>query len=201
MNYIKQLNQFKPANEQEKQDKRVILDYIEKYPHNVLLRENHVAHITSSGFIMNKDLSKVLMVHHNILNKWAWTGGHADGDKDLLKVAIKEAKEETGIADVVPISEEIMSIDILPVPAHRKNKSYINTHLHLSIAYVLVANENQEVSVKEDENSGVKWIPVEELTKDNFNDYDSYLYGKLITRAGRQGDGTGDRGTFRLSPF
>lgn len=199
MNYIKQLNDFKPANEQEEQDKKVILDYIEKYQHNVLLRENYVAHITSSGFIMNKDLTKALMVHHNILNKWAWTGGHADGDEGLLRVAIKEAKEETGIVDVAPISDEIMSIDILPVPAHRKNGVYINTHLHLSIAYVLVANENEETTIKEDENSGVSWIPVEEFTKDNFNDYDTYLYGKLIKRAKDKAK-NGDGGTFRLSP-
>lgn len=183
MNYIKQINQFIPTNEQEQHDKKVILDFIKKNPHNVLLRENHVAHITSSGFIMNKDLSKVLMVHHNILNKWAWTGGHADGDINLLEVAIKEAKEETGVKVFVPLSEEIMSIDILPVPAHRKNDGYINTHLHLSIAYVLIANESERISVKEDENSDVSWMPIEELTKANFNDYDTYLYGKLIRRS------------------
>ncbi|WMM23788.1 GNAT family N-acetyltransferase [Tissierella sp. MB52-C2] len=46
---------------------------------------------------MNKSLDKVLMIHHNIRNTWAWTGGHVDGDSDFLHVAIKEAKEETGI--------------------------------------------------------------------------------------------------------
>ena len=49
--------------------------------------------MTSSGLIFNKNLDKILMVHHNIYNTWSWTGGHADGEDDLLKVAIKEAKE------------------------------------------------------------------------------------------------------------
>jgi len=61
-----------------------------------LLRDNEIAHITSSGFILNKSLDKALLIHHNIRNVWAWTGGHADGNSNLLEVAIQEAVEETG---------------------------------------------------------------------------------------------------------
>ena len=56
---------------------------------DVLVRDNEIAHITSSGFIVNKLRTKVLMIHHNIYNSWGWTGGHADGDEDLLYVAMK----------------------------------------------------------------------------------------------------------------
>src|SRR5699024_1093539 len=97
MDYIKAIENYNPINEQEMQDKKVILNYIKHFSNNVLLRDNEIAHITSSGFITNKSLDKVLLVHHNIRNVWSWTGGHADGDDDLLHVAIKEAKEETGI--------------------------------------------------------------------------------------------------------
>lgn len=83
---------FVPTNEQEASDQKIILSYIQQYAHNVLLRDNPIAHITSSGFLMNKQLDKVLLVHHNIRNVWAWTEGHADGDSDLLHVAIKEAR-------------------------------------------------------------------------------------------------------------
>ncbi|EPZ55371.1 NUDIX domain protein [[Clostridium] sordellii ATCC 9714] len=76
--------------------------------------------MTSSGFIVNKNRDKVLMIHHNIYNSWGWTGGHADGDSDLLHVAIKEAREETGLKNVRPITNEICSIEILPVSAHVK---------------------------------------------------------------------------------
>ena len=112
MNYKEAIKRYEPINEQEASEKKVILEYIEQYPHNILLRENELGHLTSSGFIMNKDLTKTLMVHHNIYNTWAWTGGHADGDEDLLYVAIKEAKEETGVTKIEPLMEEIASVDI-----------------------------------------------------------------------------------------
>ncbi len=96
MNYIQAIKNFEPINEQEQNDKKLILNFIEKN-NDVLYRENEYAHMTSSGLIFNKNLDKILMVHHNIYNTWSWTGGHADGEDDLLKVAIKEAKEETGV--------------------------------------------------------------------------------------------------------
>lgn len=185
MNYIKAIEGYHPINEQEMQDKNVILNYIKNFSNNVLLRDNEIAHITSSGFIMNKSLDKVLLVHHNIRNVWSWTGGHADGDDDLLYVAIKEAREETGIKDIKPLSKDIASIDILSAYGHIKNNKYINTHLHLSIAYVLIADENDEIRVCIDENSGVEWFPLEKFTSEYFNERDLYLYKKLVSFAHR----------------
>jgi 8-oxo-dGTP pyrophosphatase MutT (NUDIX family) len=183
MDYVKQVLEFVPSNAQETQDKRVFLDYIEKFPNNLLLRENEFAHITSSGFIMNKELDKVLMIHHNIRNTWAWTGGHVDGDADFLHVAIKEAKEETGINVVTAYTEKIVSIDILPVYGHVRRNKYVSAHLHLSVAYVLIASEKEKLIVKEDENSGVNWFSLDEFNKDYFDANDIYLYNKLIHRA------------------
>ncbi|WP_435790732.1 NUDIX hydrolase [Clostridium sp.] len=183
MDYIKQIVEFIPTNEQENQDKKIILDYIENFPHNILLRENVFAHITSSGFVMNKSLDKVLMVHHNIRNTWAWTGGHVDGDTDFLHVAIKEAKEETGINAVTALTKDIISIDILPVYGHVRRNKYVSAHLHLSVAYVLIASERETLIVKEDENSDVKWFSMDKFTEDYFDDKDVYLYNKLIQRA------------------
>ncbi|WP_032122992.1 NUDIX hydrolase [Clostridium amazonitimonense] len=183
MDYINQIMDFIPANEQESQDKKIILDYIEKFPHNILLRENEFAHITSSGFIMNKELDKVLMVHHNIRNTWAWTGGHVDGDSDFLQVAIKEAKEETGINDVTALTKDIVSIDILPVYGHVRRNKYVSAHLHLSVAYILMASEGETLIVKEDENSDVSWFSLGKFTEEYFDARDVYLYNKLIHRA------------------
>ncbi|NLK27255.1 MAG: NUDIX hydrolase [Clostridiales bacterium] len=186
MKYINAIEEYNPVNEQEMQDKKVILEYIRHFSNNVLLRDNEIAHITSSGFIMNKDLDKVLMVHHNIRNVWAWTGGHADGDDDLLRVAIKEGIEETGISNLVPLSNKIASIDILPVFGHIKNSEYVNAHLHLSIAYVLITDENNKVRICQEENSGVEWFSIHKFTNEYFNERDVYLYNKLITFAHRQ---------------
>ncbi|NLZ82505.1 MAG: NUDIX hydrolase [Clostridiales bacterium] len=183
MEYIKAIEGYTPINEQEMQNKKVILKFIKQFSNNVLLRDNEIAHITSSGFIMNKSLDKVLLVHHNIRNVWSWTGGHADGDEDLLHVAIKEAKEETGITDIKPLSNNIASIDILSVFGHIKNNKYVNSHLHLSIAYVLVADENNELRICTEENSGVEWFPLDKFTSEYFSERDLYLYRKLVSFA------------------
>lgn len=181
-NYIKQIESYIPINEQEKIDKESILKFI-SLNEDVLLRENKIAHMTSSGFILNKQRTKVLMIHHNIYNTWAWTGGHADGDTDLLQVAIKEAVEETGISSVEPIINEIASIEVLTVNAHIKRGEFVAPHLHLSVSYILQANEDEELSIKEDENSGVMWIDIDKLDKYSNEPYMIYIYQKLIDKA------------------
>ena len=183
MNYKEAIERYKPINEQEASEKKVILDYINQYPHNILLRDNEFGHLTSSGFIMNKELTKTLMIHHNIYNTWAWTGGHADGDEDLLYVAIKEAKEETGVIKIEPLTNEIASIDILPVWGHVKKGKYVATHMHLSVAYILIADEAQELYINEAENSGVKWIEIEEMKQYCKEEKMLPVYYKLIERA------------------
>lgn len=183
MDYIKEIEEFAPTNEQETQDKKVILEYMEKFPGNILSRDNNFAHFTSSGFIMNETLDKILMIHHNIRGTWAWTGGHVDGDADFLHVAIKEAKEETGLERVVPLANHIVAIDILPVYGHFKREKFVSAHLHLSVAYILIANENDTLQVNEEENTDVKWFPLQVLTQGLFDSNDITLYSKLIERA------------------
>ncbi|MGH4117910.1 NUDIX hydrolase [Clostridium sp.] len=183
MDYIKQIIEFIPANQQEIQDKKIFLEYVKKFPHTILLRENEFAHITSSGFVMNKTLDKALMIHHNIRDTWAWTGGHVDGDTDFLHVAIKEAKEETGINAAVALTKNIVSIDVFPVYGHIRRNKYVSAHLHLSIAYVLIADEEETLIVKEDENTDVSWFSLDKFTEDYFDAKDVYLYNKIIHRA------------------
>ena len=97
--YMKELiENYKPINMQEEKDKEVILEYL-SYFDNLLTRDNKFAHFTSSAFIVNQDYTKVLMAYHNIYKSYAWLGGHMDGIKDPLEVAIKEAEEENKASD------------------------------------------------------------------------------------------------------
>ncbi len=178
MNYIEEIKKYKPYNIQEKKDKELILKCIESYD-NILTRENPLVHITSSGYIVNKDFTKVLMVFHNIYNSWSWTGGHADGDCDLIKVAIKEAKEETGIKNIKPLSKDIFSLDVITVEGHIKKGEYVSSHLHLSICYLLQGDEKDLLKIKEDENSGVKWIPIKEVDKYSTEEKMIKIYNKF----------------------
>lgn len=183
MNYLDAIESYEPACEQEAADQKVILRTIHNHPTDILTRANQIAHITSSGLILNKSLDKLLMVHHNIYNTWAWTGGHADGDSDLLEVAIREGKEETGIRKLTPLSEQIASIDILPVYGHFKREAYVPSHLHLNVAYVLIADEDERLHINADENSGVAWVPVEDLNGYSNEPYLIAVYLKIIKRA------------------
>ena len=180
--WIKEILEFKPKIEQEATDQALIVDYIKKNK-DVLTRDNKVAHITSSGFILNKRMDKALMVYHKIYRSWSWAGGHADGEKDLLKVAIQEAQEETGLEKVKPLTEKIVTLDVLPVPSHYKHGKFVSAHLHLSVAYVLIADETDRIQIKADENSGVKWIRIKDLNNE-VNEADmKIVYNKIIDRA------------------
>ena len=109
MNLKEQIENYKPYNEQEKNDKEMMIEYINTFE-DVLTRENRMCHFTASNWIVNKEKTKVLMIYHNIYKSWAWTGGHADGDSDLLHVALKEAEEETGIKNFKVLSDGIYGI-------------------------------------------------------------------------------------------
>ncbi|EKQ57191.1 MULTISPECIES: NUDIX hydrolase [unclassified Clostridium] len=181
MNWIGSIKEYRPYNEQEKNDKEIIIKYSNMF-NDILTRDNDVIHITSSAFIINQSRDKALMIHHNIYNSWAWTGGHADGEDNLLLVAINEAKEETGVKNFIPICNEIISIDILPVFGHIKRGKYVSSHLHASIAYLIEADENETLTVKPDENSGVKWIPIDEIKLYSSEPHMIKVYQKIIDK-------------------
>lgn len=103
---IGQIENYEPYNEQEQRDKELILQSLYREP-DIFTRENTLAHMTASAWVVNKQKDKVLMVYHNIYHSWSWLGGHADGETDLLKVAIREVQEESGVQNVIPLSENI----------------------------------------------------------------------------------------------
>ena len=181
------LEEFEPYNEQEEVDKKIILDYINNFD-DTLTRQNKYGHFTSSAFVLNKERTKILMVYHKIYNSWAWPGGHSDGDSNLLNVAIKEPKEETGIKNVIPIFKNIYSIEIISVNGHEKSEKYISSHVHLNVTYLLEADENEKIHIKEDENSGVKWVPIDnvlDLTSETW--VRDRVYAKIIEKM-KKGD-------------
>jgi len=184
MHWTERIKRYNPYNEQEKMDKEVILNCIEAFD-DVLTRNNKIAHITCSAFVINRAQDKVLMVHHNIYNSWSWIGGHADGEEDLLGMAIKELWEETGVKNSWPVMPDIFSLDILTVLSHMRKGQYVSPHLHLSVAYLLGADENELLIVKEDENSDVKWIPIDEVNEWSNEPHMQKVYDKLVLKVRR----------------
>lgn len=164
MKIVEEIIKYRPCNEQEQRDKAVILAFLENNE-DAFLRSNLIAHMTASAWIVNPERTKTLMVYHNIYDSWSWTGGHADGETDLLAVALKEAREETGIAHVRPVSPEIFSLEVLTVDGHEKRGAYVPSHLHLNVTYLLEAEESDTLHICKEENSGVAWFTLEDALK------------------------------------
>ncbi|MBU5435898.1 NUDIX hydrolase [Pseudoflavonifractor sp. MSJ-37] len=181
--YLDEIQAYRPEDEQEEADRRMMLEYIRRFPDDILERSNEIAHFTSSGFVVNADATKVLMAHHDIFRAWAWTGGHADGEADLRSVALREAREETGAAHIRPLSDTIASLEILPVWGHVKRGKYVPSHQHLNVSYLLVADERDPLTVREGENSQVGWLPAEDLLTITNEWQMDFVYTKLLRRA------------------
>lgn len=162
MGFKEDVLEFVPFNEQEEMDKKWIINFMEKYD-DVLTRENTVAHFTVSNWVVNKDRTKILMIHHNIYNSWGWTGGHADGDSDFKHVALKELEEESGIKNAKILTDKFVSLELVTVNGHVKKGKYVSSHIHINVTYIVEADEHEALKIKEDENSGVKWVNIEDV--------------------------------------
>lgn len=180
--YADDIAAYVPQSEAEAADQEQMLAYIRQFPDTILTRENKWAHLTASGFILSADGEWVLMAHHNIYRVWAWTGGHADGDPDLLSVALREAWEETGAARIRPLSSSIASLEILPVWGHVKRGVYVPAHLHLNVSYLLTAGRDSALTVREGENTGVAWLPADRLPELTNEWQMDPVYAKLLKR-------------------
>ena len=181
MNIEEQIADYKPYNEQEAHDQAVMRQLFATQP-DLFTRENQVAHMTASSWLLNATHDKVLMIYHNIYHSWAWTGGHADGDRDLLAVAKREAMEETGVTEIRVISEDIFSLEILTVDGHEKRGVYVPSHLHLNVTYLLQADEAQALHEKPDENSGVRWFALPDVLPNIREPEMRVVYQKLMDK-------------------
>lgn len=179
MDLAEQLRLYRPFNEQEQADQALILRCF-RGPEDLFSRQSRLAHMTASAWVVNPGRTKVLMAYHNIYRSWAWLGGHADGERDLLQVALREAAEESGLKNVRPVSPEIYSVEVLTVDGHIKRGAYVSSHLHLNLTYLLEADEKDELFVKPDENSGVRWFSPEGAVQASSEPWiREHIYAKL----------------------
>ena len=170
---------YSPFNEQEARDKAGILRFLERNE-DTFSRENRIAHMTASAWVVNARRDRVLMVYHKIYDSWSWTGGHADGEEDLAAVALREVREETGVRSARLLSEEIFSLESLTVDGHEKHGAYVPSHLHLNVTYLLEADDRDPLTVCEEENSGVRWFTLDGALEASTEPwFVQRIYGKL----------------------
>lgn len=184
MTLIADIQAYQPFNQQEAVDKHVILRALKNDPQ--VFDRSSLAHMTCSIWTVDATKTSALMVYHNLYNSWSWIGGHADGEHNLARVALRELSEETGVsnAHLIPCgSSNIFSLEVLTVNGHVKRGSYVSSHVHLNVTYLAVASPNEPLLIKPDENSGVQWVSLNNVCTASSEPWvRDHIYRKLIDK-------------------
>jgi len=151
---------YKPIDPEEEFFVPQFLDLLTQAP--CFERTHLPGHITGSAWIVNPERTQSLLVHHAKLNKWVQPGGHADGDENILRVAMREAEEETGLKNLTLVTRVPFDVDIHVIP----QRPDFPEHFHYDIRFLFEASLEEPILVSE-ESHDVKWILLHTL--ENFN--------------------------------
>ncbi|CAO4837519.1 MAG: hypothetical protein CNLJKLNK_00827 [Holosporales bacterium] len=146
------LKSYSPADESEQIAKQQMLDFYKNHP-DCFLRTCQSGHFTASAWLLNRQETHVLLLLHKKLNLWLQLGGHCDGNCDILSVALREAQEESGIENIIPISTNIFDLDIHVIPARADEPE----HLHLDIRFLLKTTDTDDW-IQNHESLALKWF-------------------------------------------
>ena len=181
MKFTDIIKSYVPKDDKEEKDLELMKQFLKNH-NDIYSRKNLIGHVTSSVIILDLEKKHILLGYHNIYKSWGWFGGHNDGDIDCLKVALKEAKEETGLTEFRLISDAPLGIDVVYVQNHIKRGSYVPDHLHLNVTYGLMADLKKTVKFNESEHSGIKWFKLCDYLKSVEEDRMVPIYKKLVKR-------------------
>ena len=160
---FKSLENYFQVNKQETSFEKIIKGI--KYSGIELFKRNcYPYHFTASAWIVDKERNHTLLIFHKNLQMWIQPGGHADGETNLSKVALKEAQEETGLKSACLTNERVFDFDITPIPAFKN----IPAHSHLDARFVIEADIKEPITESE-EILGAKWFPINNIS-DKIND-------------------------------
>lgn len=153
---IERLAEYKTRHPEEREAISKFEAFLRGEP-NCFRSDCWTGHVTGSAWVVNGQRSHVLLTHHRKLDRWLQLGGHSDGDADTLRVAWREASEESGLA-VEPLSEALFDIDIHLIPANRSDP----VHLHFDARFAFVVTGEQPLRVS-DESHALRWVEIDRL--------------------------------------
>ena len=171
---LSQLNNYIFQYPEEKEKTKKTIDFLLS-DQNCFIRENWQGHFTASAWIVDSTRKWILMTHHSQLDMWLQLGGHAEGEKDLLAVAIEEAKEESGIKNFTILSENIFDLDIHKIPKYHLAPE----HFHFDVRFILESNTQEEIIVS-NESHDVVWVKKEEVFNKNPEESISRMMNKFL---------------------
>lgn len=158
---LDKLSAYQPSDRHEAQMADTLRQFVAAHA-DCFERSLLIGHITGSAWVIDYARASALLTHHRKLNKWLQPGGHADGDPDILRVAMREALEESGLAEVRPVSDAIFDIDIHAIPARPGEPE----HLHYDVRFLLDADRNAPLAVSEESRS-LAWTPLDRIAQLN----------------------------------
>ena len=120
-------------------------------------RTRRAGHFTASALVVSADGARTLLTHHRKLGLWLQPGGHADGDRDLARVALRETQEETGLVDVT-LLPDIFDLDRHWIPEHKD----VPEHWHYDVRYIVRAGADETCALS-DESLALAWVPILEV--------------------------------------
>lgn len=157
---IEQLHAYRPSDPREERMRLRILEFVQRNV-NCFQRSLRGGHITGSAWVVNRERTHTLLVHHRRLDKWLQPGGHAEDETDALAVAVREAEEETGLR-VLPVSKAIFDVDAHDIPARKRERA----HVHYDIRYLMEADMTSRVVVSP-ESRAVEWVRMNQVAAMN----------------------------------
>ncbi len=154
---IKLLWDYLLAHKHEKDKTNRFLQFVYSQP-NCFERSLQTGHITGSAWLVNAAGTHVLLTYHRKLNKWLQLGGHADGESDLWRVALREVREESGLRSVSPVFENIFDLDIHHIPRLGCEAE----HLHYDVRFAMQSTDSTQYVVSE-ESHDLAWVAIDNL--------------------------------------
>lgn len=136
-----------------------IKDFVLRYD-NFYSRAQTAGHLTGSAWVLSEDFAHALLTHHGKFDCWVQLGGHVEDDADMLGAALREAREESGLDDVRPLSEQIFDVDVHAIPANLKEPA----HFHYDIRFLFTADRTAPFVVS-GESKALAWVELEKIAE------------------------------------
>jgi 8-oxo-dGTP pyrophosphatase MutT (NUDIX family) len=152
-NLREKLERYNPEDETEIAYRVKMLDFLNSYE-DCFERSLSIGHFTGSCWLVNRDGTKFLLTLHKKIGRWLQLGGHADSDHDLARVALKEAREESGLKNIELLSDEIFDVGVHLIPEYKE----IPTHYHYDVRFLLKTTDNDEDIQISDESTDLRWF-------------------------------------------
>jgi 8-oxo-dGTP pyrophosphatase MutT (NUDIX family) len=167
---------YRPADERERTMRDRLIALLEEHGLGAFDRRRPAGHLTASAWIVDPGRSRAVLLHHRKLARWLQPGGHIEGDPDLRRAALREAREESGLRTLRLIRDEIYDIDVHRIPARGSEPE----HEHYDVRFALEADPREPL-LRNGESHDIRWIPLAELERFAIDDSVRRLAAKTAT--------------------